>query len=578
MQFNWKTFRVLFTLLFFSTLLNTIHLVSQTNNDWPEITLENPHNSVYTHLFYLQRDSYEPQLAASSMPPGLPQEERISLAQQLFQIYDGRGLYVFVDKIPKEADHRDSLGNHVFYPFPNQLPGIFLEKIDSLWYYSHESVPEIRLEHSRLYPFGADIWINLLPFGMEGEVLGLQLWQIIAALILLVIVILLHFILSKFIKPIVSNFLINRIKILQIDPLLIRKVARVISLLIVLFVIRISIPSLLLPITVSEFLIKGLGIAHTVFVGVLIYRLVEVFIAYLKMLSERTESKLDKQALPIIDKVLKFFVILAVLFHILSILDVNITALLAGVSIGGLALALAAQDTVKNFIGSLMIFIDKPFEVGDFIGVGAYFGSIVEVGFRSTRLMLINTSIVTIPNGRLSDMDVTNLGKRQFRMLETKIALTYDTPPARIELFTKGLKQLILDHPKFVNERYVVNFFEMADYSLNIFIRAFIDVPDYATELRAKEEYYLSVMRLAVSVGVRFAFPSSTMYIEQFPEKKSLIPEYAKAKEDVDNEMMAYLEKNAEWMEKLKGEYEELARQAELAKIAAEEEKKAGRK
>ena len=576
MDFKWKRVTGFLFLVNLILLIGTNSIDAQNNNEWPEITLESPHNAIYTHLFYLQRDSYDPELAASSMPPGLSQEERVVLARQLFQVYDGRGLYVFVDKIPMEADHRDSLGNHIFYPFPNQLPGIFLERIDSLWYYSHESVPEIRLEHSRLYPFGADIWINLLPFGLEGEILGLELWQIIAVFILLIIIIILHFILSRFFRPLVSNFLIKRIHILQIDPLLIRKVSRVISLLIVLYVLRILLPSLLLPITVGEFLIKGVGIAHTVFIGVLIYRIVEIFMAYLKMLSERTDSKLDRQALPIIDKILKFFVIIAVLFHVLSILNINVTALLAGISIGGLALALAAQETVKNFIGSLMIFIDKPFEVGDFIGVGAYFGSVVEVGFRSTRLMLINTSIVTIPNGRLADMDVTNLGKRQFRMLETKLALTYDTPPARIELFIKGLKQLILDHPKFVNERYVVNFFEMADYSLNIFIRAFIDVPDHATELRAKEEFYLSVMRLAVSVGVRFAFPSSTMYVEQFPEKKSLIPEYAEAKEEVDNEMMAYLEKNAEWMEKLREEYEELARQAELARIAAEEEKKAG--
>lgn len=578
MDFKWKRVTGFLFLVNLILLISTNSIDAQNNDEWPEITLESPHNSIYTHLFYLQRDSYDPELAASSMPPGLSQEERVVLARQLFQVYDGRGLYVFVDKIPMEADYRDSLGNHIFYPFPNQLPSIFLERIDSLWYYSHESVPEIRIEHSRLYPFGADIWINLLPFGLEGEILGLELWQIIAVFLLLIIIIILHFILSRFFRPLVSNFLIKRIHILQIDPLLIRKISRVISLLIVLYVLRILLPSLLLPITVGELLIKGVGIAHTVFVGVLIYRIVEIFMAYLKMLSERTDSKLDRQALPIIDKILKFFVIIAVLFHVLSILNINVTALLAGISIGGLALALAAQETVKNFIGSLMIFIDKPFEVGDFIGVGAYFGSVVEVGFRSTRLMLINTSIVTIPNGRLADMDVTNLGKRQFRMLETKLALTYDTPPARIELFIKGLKQLILDHPKFVNERYVVNFFEMADYSLNIFIRSFIDVPDYATELRVKEEFFLSAMRLAVSVGVRFAFPSSTMYIEQFPEKKSLIPEYTKPKEEVDNEMMAYLQKNAEWMEKLREEYEELARQAELARIEAQEEKRAGEK
>lgn len=571
MVFSWKRFVGYIFLVNLLVVFGSYSLDSQNNEDWPEVTLESPNNAVYTHLFYQQRDSYDPELAAASMPPVLDQEERVVLARQLLQVYDGKGLYVFVDKVPTEPAYADSLGQHIFFPFPNQLPGLFLERIDSLWYYSHESISEIRIEHSRLYPFGADIWINLLPFGLDVEILGLQVWQITAAIILLIVIWLLHFLLSRFFRPIVSNFMIKRIQIFQVDPRLIKQVSRVISLLIVLYVLKLFIPSLLLPITIGEFLVKSLGIAHAVFIGVLIYRFVQLFSAYLKMLSEKTTSKLDKQVLPIIDKSLKFFVILGVLFHVLSLLDVNVTALLAGISIGGLALALAAQDTVKNFIGSLMIFIDKPFEVGDFIGVGSYFGSVVEVGFRSTRLMLINTSIVTIPNGRLSDMDVTNLGKRQFRMLETKIALTYDTPPSRIETFIKGLKQLILDHPKFVKERYVVNFFEMADYSLNVFIRAFIDVPDYATELRVKEEYYLSVMRLAASVGVRFAFPSTTMYIEEFPEKKSLIPEYSKPADQVENEMTAFLMKNSELMEKLREEYNEIERQAELDRLAAEE-------
>ena len=547
---------------------------AQSLEDGPEVTLDNPRNTAYIHLFYLQRDSYDPSMAAQAMPPGLDEEERIELAKQLFQVYDGRGLFVSVDRIPDNPEYVDTTGAHIYVPFPRQLPGVFIERIDSLWYYSPESIPVIRETHSSLYPFGADLWINILPVGIEGEFFGLHPWQYMAIAIVLIIVLFLHFLLSRFFRPVVSRFIYRRIRRLQLEPKLVKQISRVISLLLVLYVLKLFLPTLLLPIHISEFLIKGVGIAHTVFVGVLFYRVVEVFTSYFRMVSEQTETKMDKQALPIIDKSLKFIVILAVILHVLGQLNVNITALLAGVSIGGLALALAAQDTVKNFIGSVMIFIDKPFQVGDFINVGSYFGSVVEVGFRSTRLMLINTSIVTIPNGRLADMDVTNLGRRKMRMLETKIALTYDTPPGRIEIFVEGLKKLVIDHPKIVNENYIVKFFEMADYSLNIFIRAFIDVPDYATELRVKEEFYLSAMRLAKSVGVRFAFPSSTIYIEDFPEKQSKIPPYSKPSEEVKDDMMAYLLKNEELMEKFKQEYEEIERQKELERAMQEQPKK----
>jgi MscS family membrane protein len=547
---------------------------SQSQDDFPEVTLENPRNTAYIHLFYLQRDSYDPARAAQAMPPTMEEENRITLAEQLFQVYDGKGLFVTIDRIPDNSEYADSTGANVYVPFPRQLPGVYLERIDSLWYYSPQSIPVIRETHESLYPFGADLWINLLPFGTEGEYFGLQMWQYTAIFITLIIILLLHFLLSRFFRPVVSNFIYKRVRRLELEAKLVKQISRVISLLLVLYVLKILLPTLLLPIAAAEFLVKGVGIAQTVFIGVLLFRGVEVSSAYFKMVSERTETKMDKQALPIIDKVLKFFVILAVLFHVLSQLNVNVTALLAGISIGGLALALAAQDTIKNFIGSVMIFIDKPFQVGDFIHVDTYYGTVVEVGFRSTRLMLISTSIVTIPNGRMSDMDVTNLGRRIMRMLETKIALTYDTPPERIEIFMEGLKKLIWDHPKMVNENFIIKFFEMADYSLNIFIRGFIDVPDYATELRVKEEFFLSAMRLAKTVGVRFAFPSSTLYIEDFPEKKSRIPTYSKATEEVKDDMMAYLAKNEELMERFKQEYEEIERQKELEKAMQDEPKK----
>lgn len=559
-----KRFNKIFLWLPILMLLTSGEMVSQ---DSPEVTLETPQNTAYIHLYYLQSDSYEPQKSAMAMPPGLAIDERVSLARKLIQIYDGLGLYVYIDGIPNNPEFRDTTSNaHKYVPFPNDLPNIYMERIDSLWYYSPASVNSINTQHKSMFPLGSEIWINLLPVETEGEFLGIKTWQYFAALIILLFAVLLHLIISRFIRPIITGFAINRIKIATVDPQLIRRISRIISLLVVLYVFKFLLPSLLLPIALSEFLMKAIRIASSVFVGVLVYRLVEILIAYFQDISARTETKMDKQALPIIDKMLKFVVVLAVLMHVMSLLNINITALLAGISIGGLALALAAQDTVKNFIGSVMIFIDQPFQVGDFVQGDNFLGSIVEVGFRSTRIMLINTSIVTIPNGKVADMQITNYGIRTYRMLDSKIALTYDTPPNRIELFLEGLKKIVIDHPKLLNENYIVNFFEMADFSLKIFVRAYITVPDYATELRVKEEFYFSVMRLAAAVGVRFAFPSSTLYIEDFPEKKSRIPTYSKEPGEVKDEMMSYLEKNQELMEKLREEYDEIERQKQLEK------------
>ena len=132
----------------------------------------------------------------------------------------------------------------------------------------------------------------------------------------------------------------------------------------------------------------------------------------LKRRAEKTVSTLDDQLIPLLRKFLKAVVLVLGAVWILSRLDFNVTALLAGVSLGGLAFALAAQDTLKNMFGSLLIFLDKPFQVGDWIQADSIDGTVEEVGFRSTRVRTFANSVIYVPNGKLSDMMVNNMGMR----------------------------------------------------------------------------------------------------------------------------------------------------------------------
>ena len=196
-------------------------------------------------------------------------------------------------------------------------------------------------------------------------------------------------------------------------------------------------------------------------------------------------------------------------------MNVNVTALIAGVSIGGLALALAAQDTVKNLIASALIFVDKPFQIGDYVIAGGQEGTIVEVGFRSTRIQQVDTSIITIPNGTIANMPITNLGVRQSRLFNIMIGVTYDTPPEKIEAYIGQLKELVLNHPRTKNEPFYVHLREMAGSSINIMFRCYIDTTAFPEELQIKEEIYLEIIRIAQQLGVNFAFPSQSIYIEK---------------------------------------------------------------
>jgi MscS family membrane protein len=211
---------------------------------------------------------------------------------------------------------------------------------------------------------------------------------------------------------------------------------------------------------------------------------------------------------------------------ILQNLNVNITALLAGISIGGLAIALAAQDTLKNFFGSLMIFIDKPFSVGHWITSGDLDGTVEEVGFRSTRIRTFRNSLTYVPNGKLADSTIDNHGLRQYRRFFMHISITYDTPPDLIEVFVEGLRKIVDRHPNTRKDFYIVEFNDMGDFALKIMFYIFFAVPTWPEELRARHEVLVEIVRLAEKIGIRFAFPTQTLHMENFPGQHSLTPQY----------------------------------------------------
>jgi MscS family membrane protein len=307
-------------------------------------------------------------------------------------------------------------------------------------------------------------------------------------------------------------------------------------LMVVLFIF-IFIPLAQLPIKIAHYVILSLKGSIPLLATLVVYRMVDILGAYLAKLAERTEGKLDDQLVPIIRKTLKAFVVVIGGVVFLQNLNFNITALLAGISIGGLAIALAAQDTLKNFFGSVMIFLDRPFQIGDWITAGEIDGTVEEVGFRTTRVRTFRNSLVSVPNGKLSDMVVDNHGLRMYRRFYTQITITYDTPPEKVEAFVEGLRKIVELHPDTRKDYFNVFFNDLAAYSFNIMFYIFFQVPDWTNELRARHEVLLEVVKLAEVLDVRFAFPTQTLHMEEFPEKKSLIPQHTFTQEELKTKL-----------------------------------------
>ncbi|MBR9975713.1 MAG: mechanosensitive ion channel family protein [Bacteroidetes bacterium] len=247
------------------------------------------------------------------------------------------------------------------------------------------------------------------------------------------------------------------------------------------------------------------------------YRLVDLLTSYLASMASRTESKFDDLLVPMIRRGLKIIVLAFGLLFVADNFDIDITSLLAGLGIGGIAFALAAKDTVENMFGSLTVLFDKPFEIGDWIKVGDLEGTVEEVGFRSTRIRTFYNSQITMPNSRLVNTAVDNLGRRRYRRISMKLGVQYDTPPERIDAFCEGIRELIRLHPYTRKDMYMVYFNEFADFSLNILLYVFHEAPDWPTELRERHRLFGDILRLARRLGVEFAFPTQTLHIASAP-------------------------------------------------------------
>lgn len=520
-------FRSLLILLFLQGNMLTLQArQSEVPPDF-EPDLSTPWHSTLTHIYFLQSGSYD--VDKASIPflhPGIDSVQARDLAVKLKQAWDARGYIVNFENVPREANYIDSVSERQIFAPISQTSGIYVERQPGgEWRYSINSFENIEAFHREVFPYGSDLLADL--FSERGSVrfFGLYLWQHFGILLMIIISLLLHKLFTFFFNRLLYRgaHKLGYDKIVR--PFLL-PVAKPLSLFVVFVFIAIFYPMLQLPAQVSFYLSFVFKVLWPLFGILVFYKLVDVFGLYLESLAGKNETSLDNHVVPLIRKVLRVFVVIVGGLFILQNLDVNITALLAGLSIGGLALALAAQDTLKNLFGSFMIFIDKPFSVGHWITSGDLDGTVEEVGFRSTRVRSFRNSLYYVPNGKLADATIDNHGLRQYRRFFMHIAITYDTPPDLIEVFVQGLRKIVEAHPNTRKDFYIIEFNEMGDFSLKIMFYIFFAVPTWPEELRARHEILIEVVRLAEKLGVRFAFPTQTMHMETFPDKKSLTPKY----------------------------------------------------
>ncbi len=246
------------------------------------------------------------------------------------------------------------------------------------------------------------------------------------------------------------------------------------------------------------------------FFTIAVYRLADLFCqrAVDHWLRKRPQGRDAARTLtPLIRSAAKVVIVILGFTTVLGVLGVNVAAIITGLSIGGAALALASQDTVKNLFGSAMILTDQPFVVGDLIVVDGVEGFVTEIGFRSTRIRTFADSIVTLPNGRLADLTVDNLGLRSLRRYRTVVTLEHTTEVDVVQKFIEAVRTIIIQHPQTVKDegRIVVALTDVTAIGFAVTIVMFVDVVAVASEPLFRNEINMEILHAAEHLGVRFA-------------------------------------------------------------------------
>ncbi|MBR6535357.1 MAG: mechanosensitive ion channel family protein [Clostridia bacterium] len=192
----------------------------------------------------------------------------------------------------------------------------------------------------------------------------------------------------------------------------------------------------------------------------------------------------------------------------------NISTLLAGLSIGGIAIALAAQNTAENFFGSLTVIFDHPFEIGDYIEIGSVTGTVEKMGFRSTKIRRSDQALVIMPNAKMTNEHIVNWTTISKRRVDAVLGILYNTPTEKILLFKQEIEQILLQTELIENDSFYILFDTFSDSSLDISLRYYVLSPSYRDMCNKKDEINIKILDAARRIGIGFAYPSRSIYIE----------------------------------------------------------------
>ncbi|MFO0745915.1 MAG: mechanosensitive ion channel family protein [Myxococcota bacterium] len=357
------------------------------------------------------------------------------------------------------------------------------------------------------------LWLrSKMPAELKVRIIGLEAWQWVGLFVLLCAAWVIARVARFVLRGPVQRFLDRRE--MRVPKELVFRLLEPIGVVAmgILWVVALSWlglpPSLAAVAVVVAKFIAAIGVVRFVF------RAIDILTYVLQAKAALTPSKFDDLIVPFFDKSAKVIVVALGIVFIADVFGISPASLLAGLGIGGLALALAAQDTVKNLFGSLTVILDRPFEIGDDVKIGGDIeGTVEHVGFRSTRIRTYEHTLITVPNGNLISANVDNLGRRNFRRYKAMFQLAMETEPDKVAAFCEGLRELVRHHDHTRKDGYYVGLYDIGASSLDVIFICHFTVVGFATFVAARHRLLLDVVTLASRLGVELAYPTRKIHM-----------------------------------------------------------------
>jgi MscS family membrane protein len=507
-----------------------------------ELGRGSPRGAVQGYLAACREQDYEK--AARFLDLRRIQEDGPTLARQL-RVVLSRTLWIDVEGLSGDGEGRPNDGLPAYRDRVGTIETergkaeILIQRVPRedgvrIWQFAGVTVAQVPALWDE---FGYGVLERFLPkIFFEFQLLEIALWQWIALLVLVLVAAIVSWLLTVAIVWILRP--LARRTDTPIDDALLEGAAGPIRLAVAVLIFRAG----LLPLGLD---LEAMNVISRLLSAIFIIAATWLLLRAIDVLSTRIEQRLLESgqgtataAVPPGRKAVKGIIFVLAFVAILDGFGFSVTALIAGLGVGGIAIALAAQKTIENLFGGITLYGDGPVRVGDFCRFGDKVGTVEEIGIRSTRVRTLDRTLVTIPNAEFSNLQLENFAKRDRMRLFAMIGVRYETTPDQLRYILVEVRKLLYAHERVTADPARIRFVGFGAYSLDLELFAYVNTSDWSEFLGIREDVYLRIMDIIESSGTGFAFPSQTLYLG----KDDAPP--AERAEEVSQEVRSWRERN----------------------------------